>query len=154
MKGGSEELVRKAGEIVSKWKRLWADEMASGISQEERYRDFKRRKQYEAEYHGARADKKFKTNEEDSGEDENEEEKDTKSKKKKKKEEGFLIPQKNQFDFTFKPTSNVIKKDLRVKPDSVRGQFIRASLKMKKDFTSQQKATFAAIKPNLNPDKD
>lgn len=149
MKGGSENLARKAGEIVSKWKRLWADEMSHGVSQEERYRDFKRRKQMEAEYHSARG-KRFKAHEEDS----DEEEKDPKSSKKKKKEEGFLIPQKNQFDFTYKPVSNVVKKDLRVKPDSVRGQFIRASLKMKKDFTAQQKATFAAIKPNLNPDKD
>lgn len=64
----------------------------------------------------------------------------------------MMIPTK-RFDYTYRPKSKAVTHDKRVNPDSVRGQFLKKMLNMKKVFNSQQKATFAAIKPNLTPDK-
>mmetsp|Transcript_28421 Transcript_28421/g.25155 ORF Transcript_28421/g.25155 Transcript_28421/m.25155 type:complete len:100 (+) Transcript_28421:151-450(+) len=97
--------------------------------------------------------KENKVTEYDEEEFNEEEMKDGKTKKYLEKKDNFFIPMNNQFDFTYKPTSNVSRVENKVKPDSIQGQFIRASLKMKRQYNAQQKATFAAIKPDLNPDK-
>jgi len=161
MKFGNGALKRKAAELISKWKRQMASRYNTGVSKEEQYINFKKKKQIEAEVYQRKNDKRFKTQEGDEGEYDNEgefnneeEENKEKPKKQKKKSEGFFIPQKNQFDFTYKPESQARKTDRKIKPDSIQGQFIRATLKMKKQYTSQQKASFAAIKPNLDPDKN
>ena len=159
MKQGNEAISLKAAEIINKWKRKWVDRYQFGVDQEEHYRNFKRKKQIEAEVFKRRNEKRKKVKEFDEEEefgegDKDEENKEVSKKKIERKEDNFFIPQKNQFDFTYKPVANVERQENKIKPESVRGQFIRASLKMKKDFTAQQKASFAAIKPNLNPDKN
>lgn len=65
----------------------------------------------------------------------------------------MFIPQKNNFDFTYRPSSKAQQQDKRVKPESTKGQLLKRMHQMKRTYNSQQKATFAAIKPNLNPDK-
>lgn len=125
---------------------------------EEQYRNFKRKKEIEAEMY-KRSHKRRKNHESDDEnvvpkeEDKNEGEGDE-VKKEKEKTDGMFIPQKNQFDFTYRPESSAVAVDKRVKPESVKGQFLRSMLKMKREYNSQQKATFAAVKPNLNPDKE
>ena len=49
------------------------------------------------------------------------------------------------------PTAKPI--DRKVRPESVRGQFLRSIQNMKKDFNAQQRTSLSAIKHDLNPDK-
>jgi hypothetical protein len=166
MKGGNETITRKSNDIINQFKRKMLN-LDSGYDEhgrhEEQYRNFKRKKELEAEIY-KRAKKRQKNQEYDDEdtlilkeEDKNEGEGDgdrDEPKVKKEKSDGMFIPQKNQFDFTYRPESRAVGVDKRVKPESVKGQFLRSMLKMKREYNSQQKATFAAVKPNLNPDKE
>lgn len=161
MKAGNDIIKRRSAELINKWKRrilmLDAGYDESG-RHEEQYRDFKAKKQMEAEIH-RRAHKRFKRREEPEAikpfkteEDKNEGEGDA-LELKKQPSDGMFIPQGGMFDYTFRPSSKAMPQDRKVKPESVKGQFLRSMLKMKKTYNGQQKATFAAIKPNLDPDK-
>lgn len=161
MKGGNDDIKRKSQEIINKWQRMLLN-LDSGYDEsgrhEEQYRQYRRHKEIEAEVYGRRL-KRQKTKEgvnEDPvvkrEEDKNEGEGEDLSMK-KQPSDGMFIPTKN-FDFTYRPESKAVPQDRRVKAESTKGQFLRQMLKMKKMYNSQQKATFAAIKPNLNPDKE
>lgn len=153
----------KCQEIINKWKRqiLNLDESydAEG-AHEEQYREFKKKKVREAEYF-QRINKrqKYDDDEDDTKpqllkqESLHAEGEGDDPKLKKEQSDGFFIPQKNNFDFTYRPTAKVVPKNNRVKSESTKGQFIKKMLQMKKTFTGQQRTTFSAVKHDLNPDK-
>lgn len=158
--GSNDTVRRKCQEIINKWKRqiLMLDGAYDEEGRhEEQYRDFKAKKMREAEYY-QRQNKRQKTSErgerpvvkeEDKGEGEGDEP----ELKKQASGDNMFIPQKNNFDYTFRPKSRVIGQDKKVRPESVKGQFLKKMLAMKKDYNAQQKTTLAAVKPNLDPDK-
>ena len=135
----------------------WLKNTAQLLAKKSNTLTIKENKQIEAQMYAKPPEKRQKIyeNEDEYADEGEEEQKESQPKKEvKKKDQGYSIPQANQFDFTYKPISSAKNKNNKIKPESVQGQFIRASLKMKKAFNAQQKATFAAIKPNLNPDKN
>ena len=128
---------------------------------EEQYREFKRKKIREAEYF-QKLNKRQKFDDDDEVETKPKltkqeslqaEGEGDDPKLKKEQSDGFYIPQKNNFDFTYRPVSKAEKKNNRVSAESTKGQFIRKMLAMKKSYTGQQKTTFSVMKQDLNPDK-
>lgn len=158
MKNGNDVIKRKSAEVINLWKRRILN-LDSGYDEtgrhEEQYREFKYKKEMEAKIY-SRTNKRQKTGENDDPVKQEEDKHDGVNEDlelKKQKSDGMFIPQKNMFDYTYRPTAHVVAKDKKVKPDSVKGQVLRSMLKMKRTYNGQQKATFAAVKPNLDPDK-
>jgi transcription factor SPN1 len=162
MKGGNDEVKRKSQEIINKWQRMLLN-LDGGYDEsgrhEEQYREYRRHKDEEAAMFN-RSNKRRKTGEslEESipvvkTEDKNDEGEGDDAELKKQANDGFFIPTKN-FDYSYRPTSRAVPQDRKVKAESVKGQFLKKMHQMKRSYNGQQKATFAALKPSLNPDKD